>query len=282
MMKTYYLLTKPGIILGNIVTTVAGFALASKGHIDFSLFFATLLGLSLIIASACVLNNYMDRKSDGKMSRTKNRAFVTGLVSVPNAMMFILVLGLCGIIVLALFTNLLTVFIALTGFFVYIVLYGILKYRTTYGTIVGSIAGGIPPVVGYCAVSNHFDIGAMILFLIMVMWQMPHFFAIAMYLFDDYVAASIPVLPVMKGMNTTKIHMIFYIITFMIAAGMLTLFGYTGYAYLSVGAILGMVWLGLCLSGFKSQNDKLWARSMFRFSLVNITGLCFMIAIDYL
>ena len=140
------------------------------------------------MASACVFNNYIDRQVDKKMERTKNRALVTGLISGRNAILFATLLGLIGNLILFLYTNLLTVFVAGLGFFVYVVLYSLWKCRTIYGTAIGSIAGAVPPVVGYCAVSNHFDAGALILFAMMVLWQMPHFFAIALLHFDDYAA----------------------------------------------------------------------------------------------
>lgn len=280
MIKTYYMLTKPGIIFGNIVTTAAGFALASKGRIDFLLFFQTLLGLALIIASAGVFNNYIDRAMDAKMDRTKNRALVTGSISTTSALLFGLILSLSGILILGFYTNPLTVFVALTGLFVYLVLYAICKYRTFYGTIVGSIAGAVPPVVGYCAVSNNFDQGAFILFMIIVLWQMPHFFAIAMYRYDDYSAASIPVLPITKGIYATKIHMVLYILAFIGTAVMLTIKGYTGNVYLVVAALLGISWLGLCIYGFTIDNNKAWARQMFIYSLVVIMGLCIAIPFD--
>lgn len=281
-MINYYLLTKPGIILGNLITVATGFVLASKGPFNFLLFLATLLGLTFIIASACVFNNYIDREIDKKMTRTKNRALVTGLITVRNAILFAIMLGVIGNIILILFTNFLAVFIADLGFFVYVILYSMWKCRTTYGTAIGSIAGGVPPLVGYCAAGNHFDLGAIILFIIMVFWQMPHFFSIAIYRFGDYSAASIPVLPVSKGMERTKQHMLLYIIGFIGATAALTLTGYTGYLYLSVAIILGFTWLLLCLKGFNSNNDELWARKMFRFSLLTITGLCVMISFDTL
>lgn len=280
MIRTYYLLTKPGIIMGNLITTVGGFALASRGNIDLALFFYTLLGLGLIIASACVFNNYIDRESDKKMARTQQRALVKGLISGRNAIYFAIVLGLFGLITLAIYTNLLAVMVSLVGFFIYVVLYSLWKYRSTYATLVGSISGAIPPVVGYCAVSNQFDMGAALLFMILVLWQMPHFFSIAMYRFNDYSAASIPVLPVKKGNYTTKIHMLLYIIAFTIACILLIAFGYTGYAYLVSALVLSFAWLFLCIKGFKAENDKLWARQMFRLSLVIITILCIMISID--
>lgn len=281
-MKTYYMLTKPGIILGNVITTASGFALASQGHFALALFFATMIGLSFIIASAGVFNNYIDRAIDAKMARTKNRALATGAISIPKALIFGSILGLAGTVTLSLVTNLLTVLVALTGFAIYLVLYAFMKYRSFYGTLVGSLAGGVPPVVGYCAVSNRLDEGALLLFLILVLWQMPHFFAIAIYRLEDYASVSIPVLPVVKGMYITKVHMLFYILAFIATSLLLTLAGYTGYIYLGVAALLGLLWLGLCIRGFnvESSGDKLWARQMFRYSLVVIMGICLTIPFD--
>ena len=280
MIKTYYMLTKPGIIFGNIITTAAGFALASKGQIDYWLFLVTLLGLSFVIASAGIFNNYIDRTMDAKMTRTKDRPLAKGIIPVQNALTLATILGLIGIGILAFYTNMLTVFVALFGFFVYLVLYAYWKYRSFYGTIVGSIAGAVPPVVGYCAVSNHFDTGAFLIFMILVLWQMPHFFAIAMYRFDDYSAASIPVLPVKKGLYTTKIHMILYIVAFTATALTLTITGYTGYVYFAVTALLGSIWMLLCFNGFKVVNNVLWARKMFLYSLVVIMVLSISITLD--
>ncbi len=276
------MLTKPGIILGNAITTAGGFALASRGHIDLWLFLVTLIGLSLIVASAGVFNNYFDRYADAKMARTKHRPLVVGLISSSKALLFATALGLAGGVILGVYTNYLTVLIALTGFLVYLVLYAFMKYRSFYGTLIGSIAGGVPPLVGYCAVSNQLDTGALLIFLILVLWQMPHFFAIAIYRMDDYAAASIPVLPVAKGMLATKIQMFFYIIAFILTAVMLTATGYMGYIYGLISAILGLCWLGLCVKGFyvDQSKDRLWAKRMFLCSLIVIMALCITIPFD--
>lgn len=266
--------------MGNLVTFAAGFLLASKGIFHVWLFLATLLGLAFIMASACVFNNYIDRELDKKMNRTKNRALVTGLISGRNAILFAIFLGFLGNVILLAFTNLLTVYVAAFGFFMYVVLYSLWKARTIYGTAIGSIAGAVPPVVGYCAVSNQFDLGAAILFGMMVLWQMPHFFSIAVYHLDDYTAASIPVLPVKKGMLRTKIHMALYIIAFIAVAVLLTVYGYTGYVYLMVAAVAGVLWLLLSLKGFTSVNDTVWGKQMFRLSLLLITAICFVIPFD--
>ena len=96
-MKTYYLLTKPGIIMGNLITTAAAFFLGSRGHLDVWLFTATVAGLFFVIASACVFNNYIDRIADGKMERTKHHALARGLISGRSALGFAIVLGLVGV-----------------------------------------------------------------------------------------------------------------------------------------------------------------------------------------
>jgi len=277
--KLYYLLTKPGIIMGNLVTTTGGFLLAAQGRFDLWLFLATLFGLSCVIGAACVLNNYIDRHADQKMARTKERALAKGLISGPSAIAFAVFLGLLGFFLLACYTNLLVVLITVIGFLFYVVLYTVSKYRSIYGTVVGSVAGAVPPVIGYCAVNSQFDAGAFILFMIVVLWQMPHFYAIAMYQVKDYAAASIPVLPVKKGMHTTKIHMVVYIVAFLMAVAALTLYGYAGYVYLGVTGFLGLIWLSLCIQGLWSKKDKLWARKMFLFSLVVIMGFSIMISI---
>lgn len=279
-MINYYLLTKPGIILGNLLTVIAGFLLASKGVIDFWLLFATLTGLTFIMASACVFNNYIDRQVDKKMKRTKNRALATGLISGRNAIVFAIILEVIGNLILFLHTNFLTIFVAGIGFFVYVILYSLWKCRTIYGTAIGSIAGAVPPVVGYCAVSNDFDTGALILFAMMVLWQMPHFFAIAMYHFDDYMAAQIPAFPIKKGMLQTKIRMFFYILGFIFTSLMLVMFNYMGYVYLAVTMSISLLWLALCIKGFYSNNDQRWGRHMFHLSLVVITVICFVIPFD--
>lgn len=279
-MINYYLLTKPGIIMGNLFTLAAGFFLASKGAIDPWLFLETLVGLAFVMASACVFNNYLDRNIDKKMTRTKQRPLVQGLISGQNAILFATALGIIGFLLLLQFTNLLAVSLAAIGFFVYVVLYTLWKGRTVYGTAIGSIAGAIPPVVGYCAVTNQFDAGAMILYMMMVLWQMPHFFAIAMMYREEYAAAKIPVLPIIKGAFQTKIHMTLYIILFALTAVLLTAFNYTGYLYMIIAIAFSLAWLGLCLQGFKTDNDKSWSRHMFRMSLAAIGAICIAIPLD--
>ncbi len=280
-LKDYYYLTKPGIIRGNALSAVAGFLLAARGHVDVGLLVATIGGLSLVIASACVFNNYIDRGIDSKMARTKQRALARGLISGRSAIIYAALLGTAGGVVLVTYTNGLTALLALFGFVMYVVVYGFWKRRSALGTLVGSVSGAVPPVVGYCAVTNQLDGAALLLFLILVFWQMPHFFAIAMYRVKDYTSAGLPVLPVAKGARATKLQIVAYTIGFAVVSALLSVFGYTGRVYLAVALLLGLAWTGLSLRGFFAVDDSRWARQMFGFSLLVMTVLCLTISVDH-
>lgn len=278
--KRYYSLTKPGVLYGNALTVAAGYFLASKGMIDVWLFLSVFIGSSLIIASACVLNNFLDQDIDAIMTRTKKRALVSGAIKGYRAVLFSIALGVIGVIILALYTNLLVVMLGLVGFITYVVFYGMLSKRlSTHGTLVGSISGAIPILAGYCAVTGTIDIGAVIVFVILFAWQFPEFYSIAIYRSKEYKAASIPVLPVIKGLKRTKIEILIYTIVFVVSTLSLTTFGYTGYIYFVVMAGLGSYWIWLAMQGFNAVNSDRWARKMFGFSMIIILGLCVMLSV---
>jgi heme o synthase len=280
MLKTYLWLTKPGIIVGNLITAAAGFLLASKNDVDIWLLLATLSGTTLVIAAGCVYNNFIDRGIDKKMARTKNRALANGTISGRHALSYATLLAMLGFMILALGTNTLTVSVGFTGLFFYVVAYGIWKRRSPFGTVVGSVAGATPILAGYVAVINTIDAGAVLLFLILALWQMPHFYAIAMYRHADYAAAGLPVLPVKKGAKHTKLAMLLYITLFIAAVCLLATYGYAGVTYLLVTATFGFLWLWEGVKGFKTKDTTVWARDMFHFSLRVIMVFSVMIAID--
>lgn len=282
MFRAYYLLTKPGIIYGNILTTIAGFLLASRWHINFWLFAATVLGTSLVIASACVFNNYIDRKIDRKMARTKKRALVQGHIKGRYALALASILGIIGFIILIRYVNILTVGVGFVGFVDYVVLYGLSKRHSVFGTIVGSVSGATPIVAGYVAVTSRLDLGALLLFLILAFWQMPHFYAIAMYRHDDYKAAGLPVWPVRRGMASTKRQIFLFTLAFVVASLLLSFYGYAGYTYALIVGILGLSWLWRATQGFNAQDDRLWGRGMFLSSLIVIMGLSAMLSVGSL
>lgn len=279
-LQKYYQLTKPGIIYGNLITASAGFLLASKGDIGLMLLFETLAGISLVIASACVFNNYIDRGIDEKMARTKKRALVTHTISPRAAIFYSLLLGCIGFFILARFTNLLTVLLGLVAYINYIAAYAYAKRRSVHGTLVGSISGAIPPVAGYTAVTNDLDGAALILFLIMVFWQMPHFYSIGIYRLKDYRAAGLPILPVKKGIKSTKLQIMLYIFVFVLACVALSVFGYTGLSYLVVVASLGLFWLWEAVKGFNARSNSQWARQMFFYSLVITLATSIMLSLN--
>ncbi|AKA39471.1 heme o synthase [Yersinia ruckeri] len=282
MIKQYLQVTKPGIIFGNLISVVGGFLLASKGDIDYPLFLATLIGVSLVVASGCVFNNYIDRDIDCIMERTKNRVLVKGLIEPKISLIYASVLGIAGMLLLYVAANALAMMLAVIGFIIYVGVYSLyMKRKSVYGTLIGSLSGAAPPVIGYCAVTGQFDTGALILLLIFSIWQMPHSYAIAIFRFKDYQAANIPVLPVIKGISVTKNHITLYILAFMVATLMLTLSGYAGYKYLVVAAAVSVWWLGMALRGYKATNDSVWARKLFIFSIIAITSLSVMMSVDF-
>lgn len=221
-----------------------------------------------MIASACTFNNYIDRTIDAKMARTKKRALAAGKVSERAAMLYAGMLAIAGFGVLLVYVSDLVALIGLIAFVDYIVLYGYVKRRSPYGTLVGSISGAAPPVAGYCAVTGRLDLGVGIIFLIMVCWQMVHFYAIAIRRSKDYKAAGIPVLPLVKGVRYTKIEMICYTLAFTLAVVDLSLRGYAGWTFAIVMGAIGLLWLYRGLRSFNVKDDVAWAKRMFLFSLV--------------
>lgn len=260
-------MAKPGIIYGNAIAAIGGYFLAAQGSLDIMQFLTMLIGLSLVIGSACVFNNYIDRDLDKKMERTKRRALAEESIPLRGALIYGTVIGILGTLLL-LSCNLLTALVGLVGFFAYVVVYGAGKRLTVHGTLIGSISGATPPVVGYVAVQNNLDAGALLLFMILVLWQMPHFYAIAIYRRKDYLAANIPVLPIKKGIEHTKVQIMVYTILFVITTLLLSLYGYTGYIYFIVMLCIGIYWLRVVSKGFSTHADERWARKVFKTSLV--------------
>jgi len=280
--KKYILITKPGIILGNLVSVAGGFFLASKGRIDIAVLLATIIGASLVVASGCVFNNCIDRNMDRKMARTRDRVLAKGLMSPGVAVLYASLLGIAGTALLRAATNILCVAIVLAGFTIYVGVYSLyLKRKSVYGMLIGSLAGAAPPLIGYCAVTSRFDMGAVILLSIFSLWQIPHSHAIAVFRLKDYTAADIPVLPIRQGIPAAKKHIVGYILAFMVAAPMLTFGGYTGYSYLAVAVAMGLAWLYMAWSGRRTSDDRLWAKRLFVFSILSITVLSIMMGLDF-
>ena len=264
----YYQLAKPGIIYGNLVTAAAGFLLAAKGDIDWSLFIFTLLGVALVIGSACIFNNYTDRGVDSRMTRTKKRALVSGEISPTRALVAATIFGLVGFSILAIHVNLLVTVLAISASFFYVVIYGLVKRHSVHGALVGTIPGAAPPVMGYCAITDHLDGGALILFLILIFWQMPHFYGIALYRFKEYKAAGLPVMPTKAGVLSTKIQAIAYMAGFVAAVISLWALGYIGRLCLVIIGLAWAYWLWVAIKNFSNGDSKIWGKKVFLSSLL--------------
>jgi protoheme IX farnesyltransferase len=279
MIGAYYELVKPGIVYSNALTAAAGFLFAARGGVDFAIFVALIAGTSLIIASACVFNNYIDRKIDFKMTRTKNRAIASGKVEGRNAVVYAVLLGLLGFVVLSR-TNRLTLLIGASAFIGYVIIYGIAKRQSVHGTLVGTFPGAASLVAGYSAAVNRLDHTALLLFFIMLSWQMAHFYSIAIYRLNDYKTAKIPVMPAVKGIAFTKKLILLYICGFTIAAGLLWQLGNLGFTYLIVMSGLCLWWLRKGLLSRQLSDDIRWARGMFGVSLVVLMALSVLLGLN--
>ena len=282
MLKKYLFLTKPGILFGNFVTTLGGFFLAAQGSIDILLLLLTLIGTTLVVASGCVVNNVIDQDIDTKMQRTQNRALVKKTISPTVALIYAFVLGVIGFSILWFGVNGYAFLFAVIGFVVYVGFYSLWTKRTSiHQTVIGSISGASPPVIGYTAVTHQFAVAALLLFLAYGLWQMPHSWAIAIYRFDDYKNAGIPILPIARSIYRTKIECVIYILLFAAVLNGLYCFGYTNVFFLITFNALTAYWFYLSIIGFKAENDQLWAKRFFLYSVILITLLSLSFSFTY-
>jgi len=278
--KSYLQLIKPGITLSNTLSGIAGFFLAAS-VVSFSIgaFIGSACGIALIIASACVANNVLDRDIDTRMKRTKKRDVANGTISISNALLFAAVLGVAGFVFLLLLTNLVTLLLGVLAYIWYVAIYGIAKRTTPYSTIIGGVAGALPPMAGYTALTGQIDMAAILIFLILFFWQLPHFYAISMFRKDDYANANIPVWAVKHGMKSTKLQIFISVILYAIVVSLLFFFGYVGIIYLVLSSALSIYWIYKGISLYKKVDYVKWARSMFGVSLLVLLSMLALISV---
>ncbi|AWX22356.1 heme o synthase [Bacillus spizizenii] len=267
---------KTGIIKSNLIPMFAGLTLALYTY-HFNLFekvseiIYALIGSVLVMGAAGAFNNLYDRDIDSIMERTKNRPTVTGEIKPRTVLWLGIFMSTFGIIILA-FASSLAAFLGFLGLFFYIVPYTMLsKRRTIYNTEIGSISGAMPPLLGWAAISSDITHPAIIgLFVITVIWQMPHFYSIAIRKHEEYKAAKVPMLPVVKGIKRTYIQTNIYLV---VLVAISVLFGSLSIGLMLVALLLGILWLMLSLLGYKKMDSEKWAKSMFIFSLFHMTIL---------
>jgi len=266
--RDYIQLTKPGILRSNLFAAFAGFWVASKWEIDWLLLIYTLIGTTLVLASSCVFNNYLDRDLDIKMKRTSSRVLPSGRIQAYKVLIYAVILGLLGLVILLVLVHPLTALLGVIGMFVYVVVYTAwLKRTSTLSTVMGSFSGAMPPVIGYTAVTTTMDMGAWILFGILFLWQPPHFWALGIRRMEEYRAAGFQILPVVKGVRRTKWQMLPYVVLLIPVSVLLYTYDYAGIFYLIAAVIFGVLWLLLCVAGLFAKDDDRWAKRTFIFSI---------------
>jgi len=282
MIKGYVSITKPGIIIGNLISVAAGFFLAAKSETaDVALLAYTLAGVAMVIASGCVVNNIFDRDIDSRMDRTRSRLLVKGEINADHAFVFAIVLLLAGTAELYLLANPLSTVVVLLGYVFYVFFYTMWYKRTSvYGTLVGSVSGAVPPLVGSLAVTNYISLEAVLLFALFGLWQMPHSYAIAMFRMQDYKSAGIPVLPVVSGIEKARKHMMAYVVAFNVVAFALFLAGEGGYEYLAVASAVCFMWTRVTFRPVTEDNYVQWSKSVFKVSLLVVMGISSVLGLE--
>ncbi len=261
-------LTKPRITALVVFTTLVGFVLADPERLRLGRLALALAGTGLVAAGAAVLNQVLERATDGLMSRTRRRPVAAGRISPAEACAFGALLSTAGLLVLMSGCGLLSATIALLTWTSYLFVYTPLKRRTSLATLVGAVPGALPPVIGWTASHGSLEMGALVLFAILFLWQVPHFLAIGWLYRDDYARGGFPLLPVLdrEGSFTARqalMHTLALAVVSLVpfAAGM------AGTLYL-VGALV----LGAGLTAFAmrllARRDLLSARALFLASLL--------------
>jgi protoheme IX farnesyltransferase len=279
--RDFVSVTKIGITMANMLTVFAGLWLSSNGLAPGDLIFFTLIGTALVIMAGTCLNNYIDRDLDKHMVRTSKRALPSGRLNANHVLWLGMAFAVLGTLILTFFVNPITAFLGLVGLFDYVVIYTMwLKRTSTTSTVWGGISGAVPIVMGWTAFSGNLDFGAWVLFLWMFLWQPPHFLALAIRRADDYGKAGIPLLPVVKGFDVTKRHMIRYVAGMLPVSFLMYLVPNVGYLYLSVALVLGAIWMGLSVYGFVVKDTIRWARTSFVFSLIYLTVMNIVLIVE--
>ncbi|MBP0724777.1 heme o synthase [Bacillus sp. RG28] len=273
--KDLFSLMKIGIVNSNILTTFTGIWLAIRlNNLDIlqSLPKAllALIGSSLIIAGSCVINNFYDRDIDPYMERTKNRPTVTGSIKPLNTILLGIALLIAGFITLS-FTTMMAVVYAFIGAFSYIVLYTMwTKRHYTLNTVIGSISGAVPPLIGWAAIDPNLHFVAWMLFLVMFIWQPPHFLALAMRRTEEYRAAGIPMLPVVYGFEITKRQVMIWILCLLPLPFYLH---QLGLPFIILASLLNIGWIVLGIYCYRTKDDEKFSKLMFIYSLNYLTIL---------
>ena len=275
--RELYLLAKPGIVYGNAGHTIGGMLLAASTAWSLSAAIGVMIGVILIVASACVVNNLIDRPYDARMQRTKRRPSVTGQVTTSVAVLFAITLALIGFVALWLLTNPLTTLLGLIAYVSYTVVYTYSKRFTVHSTLIGTIPGALPAMAGYTALVGQLDSTAWLIGLVIACWQLPHFYAISVFRAKEYAAAGFPVLSTRHSSVVVKRWIIASLGLFFVVV---SIFAFTQLALLAgiIYVVLAGGWL--MRSALAAGRDATWARRIFGDSMYVSLGFVAVAALD--
>jgi protoheme IX farnesyltransferase len=265
-------LAKPRVTSLVLVTAGGGMWLA-PGRLSPARALLALGGTALAVAAANALNCWLERDTDGRMERTKNRPLPAGRLAPRLALAFGLALAVASLPLMALGGGLLTAGLGLVALVSYVGLYTPLKRISPKALVVGAVPGALPPLMGWTSVTGNLDAGGLALFGILFLWQLPHFLAIALHRHADYAKAGIQVTPVARGDRAARWHAVLWTVALVPITLLLQPLGVAGTGYTVVAAILGATFLAWTLAGLRRTAGTPWAKGLFRFSLAYLTVL---------
>ncbi len=263
-----------------VIFTAGGAALLAGGEPTAGTLAAAIFGTALVVASANAFNNYIERESDKHMPRTRNRPLPAGRLPPWAALAFGSILLAIALPWMWLATTPLATALALAGWLVYVGLYTPLKRRTWLSVFFGGIAGGLPPLIGWAAVAPDGYVGGVALSVFLLLWQLPHTLAIWLYRKKEYTAAGLKTLPVAKSNATARRHILGYVVALVGASLWLVQLDLGGTLTLIAAVVLGTVFLRKALQGVMQPESTAWARNLFLYSLVYLSGFFAVMAFD--
>jgi protoheme IX farnesyltransferase len=272
-------LTKPRLSSLVLATTAGGMWLA-PGGMSAPRALLTLFSVAAIIGAANALNCYLERDVDRFMKRTRNRPLPSGRMEPQVALWFSLSLAAVALPGIALGSNLLTAGLAALAFGTYVLLYTPLKARSDLAMFVGAIPGALPPLMGWTAVTNSLDLPGLVLFGVLFAWQIPHFLAIALYRRDEYLAAGLKSLPLVRGEAVSRIQIVAHVAVLIPVTVLLYPMHVAGLVYFVAALVLGAGFLGFSVYGAVKKLGEVWARQLFLVSLIYLTGLFLVLMAD--
>lgn len=279
--RDYLELCKPRVVALMLLTAVVGMYLAVPGWIPVTYLLTVLLGIGCCAGSAAAINHLIDKRIDALMTRTQKRPIVNERIMPYEAFIFALFLGSAGLIILAVFVNLLTTCLTFVTLMGYAVIYtGYLKRATPQNIVIGGLAGAAPPLLGWTAMTNHLDPQALLLVLIIFTWTPPHFWALAIHRRDDYQNARIPMLPVTHGIPYTQLQILLYTVLLIVVTLLPFFAGMSGLLYLSGVVLLNGQFLYWVIRLYRSP-EKTIAMATFKYSIWYLLLLFVFLLLDH-